>query len=34
MATVGEQLTAPESGWKRYDDKDSNISYVRSGWFY
>ena len=33
MATVGEQLTAPESGWKRYDDKESNISYVGSGWF-
>ncbi|MDF2636635.1 MAG: hypothetical protein K0R78_3509 [Pelosinus sp.] len=27
MAIVGQQLTAPEIGWKRYDDTDSNISY-------
>ncbi|SHI66096.1 hypothetical protein [Propionispora hippei] len=26
MATVGQQLTAPETGWKRYDDTDSNIT--------
>ncbi|MBP2632044.1 MAG: Carbohydrate binding family 6 [Firmicutes bacterium] len=30
MATVGKQLTAPETGWKRYDDTDQNISYVGS----
>ncbi len=30
MATLGEQLTAPETGWKRYDDTDSNISYIGS----
>lgn len=28
MATIGQQLLQPESGWKRYDDTDSNISYV------
>ncbi|NFF79158.1 cell adhesion protein [Clostridium sporogenes] len=28
MTKVGEQLLQPESGWKRYDDTDSNISYV------
>jgi hypothetical protein len=28
MATVGQQLTAPEAGWKRYDDTDKNISYI------
>ncbi|HDK7138319.1 TPA: hypothetical protein PTV74_002188 [Clostridium botulinum] len=28
MATIGEQLLQPESGWKRYDDTDDNISYV------
>lgn len=28
MAIVGEQLTAPETGWKRYDDKDPYINYV------
>ncbi|MBP2633089.1 MAG: hypothetical protein H6Q70_3717 [Firmicutes bacterium] len=32
MATVGEQLTAPETGWKRYDDTNSNISYLGTGW--
>lgn len=26
-AEVGDQLTEPESGWKRYDDSDSNITY-------
>ena len=31
MATVGQQLTAPEAGWKRYDDVDENITYT-SGW--
>ncbi|EQB4338201.1 hypothetical protein ACP49_16610 [Clostridium botulinum] len=28
MATIGEQLLQPESGWIRYDDTDSNINYV------
>lgn len=28
MATIGKSLTAPEAGWKRYDDRDSNIAYV------
>ncbi|HID0767957.1 TPA: cell adhesion protein [Clostridium botulinum] len=32
MATIGEQLLQPESGWKRYDDSDNNISYVGDGW--
>lgn len=27
MATVGEQLLAPESGWKRIDDSDVKIKY-------
>ena len=27
MANIGEQLLVPESGWKRYDDTDSNIVY-------
>lgn len=28
MATVGEQLTAPEAGWKRYDDTHPAIKYT------
>ncbi len=32
MATVGQQLTAPESGWKRIDDLDNNIVYSGTGW--
>jgi len=28
MATVGEQLTAPEEGWQRIDDANENISYT------
>jgi hypothetical protein len=27
MATVGQQLTSPETGWRRYDDTDSRILY-------
>lgn len=27
MATVGQQLTSPEAGWKRIDDTNANISY-------
>ena len=30
MATIGQALTAPEAGWKRYDDTDVNITYVGS----
>ncbi|MFX3647602.1 MAG: hypothetical protein ACE3K2_27340 [Paenibacillus sp.] len=29
-AVVGSRLTAPESGWKRYDDNISSIKYVGS----
>ncbi|TBL77683.1 hypothetical protein EYB31_16180 [Paenibacillus thalictri] len=29
-ATVGQQLTSPEEGWKRYDDKDPAIVYTGS----
>lgn len=32
MATVGQQLTAPEAGWKRFDDTNSNISYLSGTW--
>lgn len=28
MATIGQQLLSPEAGWKRIDDRDSNISYT------
>jgi hypothetical protein len=28
MATIGQQLTAPEAGWKRYDDRNSAIKYT------
>jgi len=31
-ATVGVQLTAPEIGWKRYDDSDSRIKYNGDYW--
>lgn len=27
MATIGQTLTAPEAGWRRYDNKDSRIIY-------
>ncbi|BAO04861.1 uncharacterized protein CBO05P1_142 [Clostridium botulinum B str. Osaka05] len=30
MATIGQQLSQPESGWKRFDDTDSNISYINN----
>ncbi|OXB94738.1 hypothetical protein [Parageobacillus galactosidasius] len=29
---IGEQLTAPEAGWKRYDDTHPAIKYIGSGW--
>ncbi len=28
MATVGQQLKAPEAGWSRHDDTDFNINYI------
>ncbi|MGY5342924.1 discoidin domain-containing protein [Paenibacillus glucanolyticus] len=28
MATIGEPLTAPESGWKRYDDTETLLNYT------
>ncbi|WP_110953030.1 hypothetical protein [Anaerosinus massiliensis] len=28
MTTVGDRLTAPEKGWKRYDDTDTNFTYT------
>lgn len=31
-AKVGDQLTSPEIGWKRYNDNNSNISYIGHGW--
>lgn len=32
FATVGEQLTTPIVGMTRYDNTDSNITYVGTGW--
>ena len=32
MATVGQQLTAPEAGWRRLDDLDINIARIGTGW--
>jgi hypothetical protein len=32
MATVGQQLTSPESGWKRYDNMHPAIKYVGNSW--
>jgi hypothetical protein len=34
MAIVGQQLTAPETGWKRYDDTEVNIKYIGDRWEY
>ncbi len=31
-ATVGQQLTQPEDGWRRYYDTDKNIEYIGEGW--
>jgi hypothetical protein len=28
MATIGQQLTAPETGWKRYDDRSPQFKYL------
>lgn len=32
MAIVGQVLTTPETGFKRYDDTNSVISYLGAGW--
>ena len=32
MANIKEQLLAPESGWRRIDNTDSNIVYNGTGW--
>ncbi|MFD3272614.1 hypothetical protein ACE3MS_21185 [Paenibacillus dendritiformis] len=32
MAIFGQILTSPESGWRRYDDSNSNILYEGDGW--
>ena len=32
MAKVGEQLLAPEAGWKRIDDTYEKIKYNGTGW--
>jgi hypothetical protein len=31
MATIGQILTSPESGWRRYDDTDSRFVYKTNG---
>lgn len=31
-AKVGDKLTSPEIGWKRYDDKNSYIQYIGKSW--
>lgn len=33
MATIGRQLTAPEAGWKRYDNLEPAITYAGAGWW-
>ncbi|WP_055665734.1 Ig-like domain-containing protein [Desnuesiella massiliensis] len=30
--TIGEVLIAPEKGWQRFDDSDSKIQYIGTGW--
>lgn len=32
MATVGQVLSAPESGWKRYEETDSAFTYLGTSW--
>jgi hypothetical protein len=32
MAAIGSSLTSPEIGWRRYDDQDSRIKYIGTGW--
>lgn len=31
-ASIGESLTSPDEGWKRYDDMDPFIKYEGVGW--
>jgi len=31
-ATVGQQLTQPEGGWRRVENTDSNINYIGKNW--
>lgn len=33
MATIGQQLSSPEPGWKRYEDDCGAIKYEGQGWF-
>lgn len=32
--TIGSQLIAPEDGWTRYDDSDTNITFIGEGWWH
>lgn len=32
MAIIGQSLTSPETGWKRYDQTDSKILYSNGSW--
>jgi hypothetical protein len=32
MATIGQQLLQPETGWRRYDQKDSRILFSNGTW--
>ncbi|WP_312560199.1 hypothetical protein [Anaerospora sp.] len=32
MATLGQELTAPETGWKRIDDTDSRFTFIGQSW--
>ncbi|OPH47579.1 hypothetical protein BC351_10325 [Paenibacillus ferrarius] len=32
MATVGQTLSAPETGWKRYEETDSSFTYAGASW--
>ena len=32
MAVIGQQLTNPEEGWRRYDERDPRIQFIGSQW--
>lgn len=32
MASVGQELTSPETGWKRIDDTDSRFTFIGQSW--
>jgi hypothetical protein len=32
MATIGDQLLAPETGWQRFDNNNPIIKYIGAGW--